>query len=436
MSISPAWIAAAEVPASVIQRNSTRSKWPDLGAAEQARRARVRHVAVEAAIDGPRAREPFLRHEAIGAGAHDLGEGARRVHGREALGVDEAGVGARLAQRVQHRAEAGGQPDLEAAVVQRAHLRRALAQRLAERVARRPARDGGDGVGGADAFAVVEADALAEREHPAQPVILHHMPLAELRAHREALIRAVQRVPAHVAVVAHAIAGRAHRIERGDVGVRDEPQRMRRRALAQRGRAEREGRGGGKAGKQGAAAHAVLGSQGLAMWAAQHGACRAAGATGPVLEGGGRQGHFGYDGPGPSGVVLLASCRAGRAMSDLHLAASPSTWGAATWRPIVPMLADIIAFLVATFLVGPLQSEMASRLEAARAPAALVREVTACAAAATPRLAERAVADPWWAVTTAVGAWIGTTAPEAALRDAAPGCAPAIDAARPYLARS
>lgn len=100
------------------------------------------------------------------------------------------------------------------------------------------------------------------------------------------------------------------------------------------------------------------------------------------------------------------------------------------------MFADILAFLVATFLLNPLQSGLASQLEAARAPAAVTRQVTECAAAATPRLIERAAADPWWAVTTAVSAWIGTARPEAVLRDAAPACAPALEAARPYLARS
>lgn len=98
------------------------------------------------------------------------------------------------------------------------------------------------------------------------------------------------------------------------------------------------------------------------------------------------------------------------------------------------MFGDLLAFLVTTFLLGPLQSQMADQLGAARAPAAVVRQVTECAAAATPRLVERAAGDPWWAITTAVGSWIGTTRPDSVLRDAAPGCASAMDAARPYFA--
>ncbi len=97
------------------------------------------------------------------------------------------------------------------------------------------------------------------------------------------------------------------------------------------------------------------------------------------------------------------------------------------------MIADIIAFLVATFLVAPLQSTIEERLAAARAPAAVVAQVEACATAALPALVERASANPWWAVTTAFGAWIGTTSPEAVLRQAAPECGAVLNAARPAI---
>jgi hypothetical protein len=100
------------------------------------------------------------------------------------------------------------------------------------------------------------------------------------------------------------------------------------------------------------------------------------------------------------------------------------------------MIEAVMAWLVATFLLGPLQSQIAGQMETARAPAAVVRQVTDCVAAATPRLAERAAADPWWAIGTAFGAWTGTLQPAAVLGGAAPSCATAMEAARPYLARS
>ncbi|BDG72851.1 hypothetical protein [Roseomonas fluvialis] len=100
------------------------------------------------------------------------------------------------------------------------------------------------------------------------------------------------------------------------------------------------------------------------------------------------------------------------------------------------MIGDIIAFLVATFLVGPLQSTLVGQLADGRAPAAVVQQVEACASAALPALVERASSEPWWAMRTAFGAWIGTTSPAAVLTGAAPSCGPAMAAARPFIAGS
>jgi hypothetical protein len=100
------------------------------------------------------------------------------------------------------------------------------------------------------------------------------------------------------------------------------------------------------------------------------------------------------------------------------------------------VIESLMAWLVATFLLGPLQSGLAEQLQAARAPAAVMEPVARCATAAAPQVLARAGADPWWAIRTAVGAWTGAISPEAVLADAAPGCAPAFLAARPYLAGS
>jgi hypothetical protein len=99
------------------------------------------------------------------------------------------------------------------------------------------------------------------------------------------------------------------------------------------------------------------------------------------------------------------------------------------------MIEALLAWFVATFLLAPVQSGLTAALEAGRAPAAVVEQVTRCAADATPRLVDRALGDPWWAFSTAIGASIGTTSPESVLRDAAPGCAAALAAARPFIER-
>ena len=97
---------------------------------------------------------------------------------------------------------------------------------------------------------------------------------------------------------------------------------------------------------------------------------------------------------------------------------------------------DLIALLVSLILMQPLQAGIEERLEAARAPQAVVQQVAQCAAAATPASVDRAWSDPWWAVTTVVGVWVGTASSESVLSEAAPApCGPAIAAARPFLGR-
>jgi hypothetical protein len=94
---------------------------------------------------------------------------------------------------------------------------------------------------------------------------------------------------------------------------------------------------------------------------------------------------------------------------------------------------DIIAALVSFFLIQPLQAEMAETLAQMRAPKAIATQVAACAEQAAPALARRAMADPLWAAGTVVSVWIGQAQPEALLVEVAPGCAPAVAAARPFL---
>lgn len=98
------------------------------------------------------------------------------------------------------------------------------------------------------------------------------------------------------------------------------------------------------------------------------------------------------------------------------------------------MLRDLLLWGFATFVVDPFQADLAQRLAAVQAPRAVVEQVAGCARTAVPALADRAVSDPWWAVTTGLGVWVGLSPPEAVLRDVVPAaCAPALDAVRPYL---
>jgi hypothetical protein len=94
---------------------------------------------------------------------------------------------------------------------------------------------------------------------------------------------------------------------------------------------------------------------------------------------------------------------------------------------------DLIAALISFFLVQPLQAGVADALSAARAPQAVVAEVTTCAAASAPTIMQRAANDPLWAADRAVRIWTGMLSYQAALREAAPACGRALDAARPFL---
>ncbi len=97
------------------------------------------------------------------------------------------------------------------------------------------------------------------------------------------------------------------------------------------------------------------------------------------------------------------------------------------------MIEALVSWLIATFLLGPLQADLAERLDAARAPAAVVQQVARCAGEAAPLLVERAAADPVWAVGTVLRVWVGAASPESVLGEATPGCASALDAARPFM---
>jgi hypothetical protein len=97
------------------------------------------------------------------------------------------------------------------------------------------------------------------------------------------------------------------------------------------------------------------------------------------------------------------------------------------------VIQDIIFALVSFFVVDPLQAELADKLAAARAPQAVISQVSQCAREATPVLAERVMSDPAWGVAETVRIWTGMTSPETVLGEAAPSCATAVQAARPFI---
>jgi P2-related tail formation protein len=96
------------------------------------------------------------------------------------------------------------------------------------------------------------------------------------------------------------------------------------------------------------------------------------------------------------------------------------------------MFQELLASLVGLLIVDPLQAEMSERLAKVQAPQAVIADVRTCAEASLPGLADRAMAEPLWVVTTALNVWTGQTAPESIL-GSTPQCASALKAARVYL---
>lgn len=97
------------------------------------------------------------------------------------------------------------------------------------------------------------------------------------------------------------------------------------------------------------------------------------------------------------------------------------------------LIHDLFTWLLATFVMGPAQAEFAEMMQAAKAPAAIVQQVQACAAGGTPKLVDRAMSDPWWAITTSISVTVGLAEPQSVLAEVSPECAAAMSAVRPFL---
>lgn len=92
-----------------------------------------------------------------------------------------------------------------------------------------------------------------------------------------------------------------------------------------------------------------------------------------------------------------------------------------------------IAALISFFLIEPLGTEFRDRLEAVRAPQAIITGITTCIERATPALADRAWSDPWWFATTSFNVWTGLASLETVTAEAAPACSDVVRSAAPFL---
>jgi hypothetical protein len=97
------------------------------------------------------------------------------------------------------------------------------------------------------------------------------------------------------------------------------------------------------------------------------------------------------------------------------------------------MITDLFHWLLATFVLSPIQAEIDTKLQAAQAPRAVVEQARSCLATATPQLVQRAGGDWFWGATTVISVATGLADPVQVLADEVPACRPAVDAMRPFL---
>ncbi len=97
------------------------------------------------------------------------------------------------------------------------------------------------------------------------------------------------------------------------------------------------------------------------------------------------------------------------------------------------MFRDFVLNIFSFLIIEPFQAEFNQKLRDMQAPAAVVEQVQGCVRAAAPLLADKALGNWWWAGTTAVYVAIGMQSPEKVLVEQVPSCAPAMEAAKPFL---
>lgn len=90
---------------------------------------------------------------------------------------------------------------------------------------------------------------------------------------------------------------------------------------------------------------------------------------------------------------------------------------------------EFFAWLLATFVLAPMQAELGDRLRAVNAAPQLIQQAQSCVAAAAPALTERAANDWVWTAQTVISVATGLSDANAVLVEVVPGCAPVVQAA-------
>ena len=197
----------------------------ELAARKARRRLGARLVLGVPDVDGLVAGLPLVGLEDEGAGAHELLD---LVAGRglgDSLGHDE-GIARGLGQRLQHHAGRRLEHELEGFGIDRLGVGQLGPQDLAQAIAHGPALQRRQHILRRDRLAVVEFQAVAQREGPGELVGRDGPGVDHLRLDLEVSVQRKQRVVDHVAVVADDEGRGPDRIEDLQVRMHDHAQRL------------------------------------------------------------------------------------------------------------------------------------------------------------------------------------------------------------------
>lgn len=97
------------------------------------------------------------------------------------------------------------------------------------------------------------------------------------------------------------------------------------------------------------------------------------------------------------------------------------------------MIRDALLFIAQFFIVEPFQVTMEEKLALANAPSAVIEQVQTCVKTGPDAIANQIASDWVAGAQTLVFVAVGITPAEAALSAAAPACATALAAAKPFL---
>ena len=208
----------------------------------------TRDVLGVAQVDDLVAGLPLLLHELVRSRPDGVLDHLLLGRGREAGGQDEGHDGGGLGQGLQHQAKGFAQLEHEGPLVGRLQPLRGRQEKLAERITVAPALEGHHAVLGGHRLAVVELQAVAQREAPFAAVLAARPLVHHLRLDLAVAVQREERVVDQVAIGAVGdVAGVARHIENAEVRVRDEAQRAALLLCLDIRRREGECGGGGRA---------------------------------------------------------------------------------------------------------------------------------------------------------------------------------------------